>query len=298
MKKVKLLFVAWLLLCIMALCLIGCGSEMEQGSGEGESNSLDTSDTVSTEEENDEVISEDEGLASSGSSSGGSGTGEGSSGTTGKPAGSSSTSTTTTKPNTGTGNGASTSKPSSGGSSGSTPTGGGSSSSSTPAKTIEQQIIEYCVSRGLPRDTTMTEGFANIYWNCQTFADYKAVIDKCQVNGNCYNLYTSGGKLGIGFGPRSRWQPTQAEIDQLVAYGNQYGQSIGLIYEDWFTVENGSWDQPYVLGNGGYATQGYEKVKKDITQRLNRYKNSEGQEYFKVVSRKIAANQWEIYVII
>ena len=144
----------------------------------------------------------------------------------------------------------------------------------------------------------MTEGFANIYWNCQTFADYKAVIDKCQVNGNCYNLYTSGGKLGIGFGPRSRWQPTQAEIDQLVAYGNQYGQSIGLIYEDWFTVENGSWDQPYVLGNGGYATQGYEKVKKDITQRLNRYKNSEGQEYFKVVSRKIAANQWEIYVII
>ena len=303
MRKVKLLFVAWLLLCIMALCLIGCGSEMEQGSGSVESNSSDTSDMVSTEEENDEGTSEDEGLASSGVSSGGSGTGEGSSGTTGQPAGSSST----TKPNTGTGNGASTSKPSGGGatsskpssgaSSGSTPTGGGSSSSSTPAKTIEQQIIEYCASRGLPRDTTMTEGFANIYWNCQTFADYKAVIDKCQVSGNCYNLYTSGGKLGIGFGPRSRWQPTQAEIDQLVAYGNQYGQSIGMVYDDYKTIENASWGPPLLLGNGGYATQGYEKVKNVIKDGLDFYKNVENLEYFKIVSKKLSANQWEIYIL-
>lgn len=86
-------------------------------------------------------------------------------------------------------------------------------------------------------------------------------------------------------------EPTQPafDINYWIQFAKDYGQSIGLIYDEGTT---GSWDTPLAAG----PTLKY--TERDIKDRLNRYKNKEGVVYFSVwaESRQDGSGKYDIYI--
>ena len=77
------------------------------------------------------------------------------------------------------------------------------------------------------------------------------------------------------------------DINEWVIFARKYGESIGLIFDSGTT---GSWDTPIT------ASPASIYLERDITNRLNRYKNNDGFTYFSVWSEKRPDGKYEIYI--
>lgn len=78
------------------------------------------------------------------------------------------------------------------------------------------------------------------------------------------------------------------DIDHYVNYATNYGKSIGLVYDN--DVRD-SWDNPIRI-----RTTNHDAAIRDITDRLNRYKNREGVEYFCVWAEKRSDGNYNIFI--
>ena len=78
------------------------------------------------------------------------------------------------------------------------------------------------------------------------------------------------------------------DIDYYVNYATYYGKSIGLVYDN--DVRD-SWDNPI-----GIRATNHDVAIRDITDRLNRYKNREGVEYFCVWAEKRSDGNYNLFI--
>ena len=87
-------------------------------------------------------------------------------------------------------------------------------------------------------------------------------------------------------------QPTTkaqtVDIDYYINYATNYGKSIGLKY---LPEANECWDTPIII-----ASDNHDSAIRDIQNRLNRYKNVDGDEYFCVWAKPYRTNQYELYI--
>ena len=78
------------------------------------------------------------------------------------------------------------------------------------------------------------------------------------------------------------------DIDYYINYATNYGKSIGLVYDN--DVRD-SWDNPI-----GIRATNHDAAIRDITDRLNRYKNREGVEYFCVWAEKRSDGNYNLFI--
>ena len=78
------------------------------------------------------------------------------------------------------------------------------------------------------------------------------------------------------------------DIDYYINYTTNYGKSIGLVYDN--DVRD-SWDNPI-----GIRATNHDAAIRDITDRLNRYKNREGVEYFCVWAEKRSDGNYNLFI--